>query len=52
VKECALLSQKYNIIGVQDSSEAIRLVADMKRGVRPRHKFVPVIAMALAKSAH
>ena len=52
VRECALLSQKYNIIGVQDSSEAIRLVADMKRGVRPRHKFVPVIAMALTKSAH
>jgi hypothetical protein len=52
VRECALLSQKYNIIGVQDSSEAIRLVADMKRGVRPRHKFVPVIALGLTKSAH
>lgn len=47
VRECALLSQKYNIIGVADSDEAIRLVADMKRGVRPRHKFVPVIAKAL-----
>jgi hypothetical protein len=47
IKECALLSHKYNIIGVADSAEAIRLVADMKRGVRPRHKFVPIIAQAL-----
>lgn len=47
IKECAVLSYKYNIIGVQDSAEAIRLVADMKRGVRPRHKFVTVIANAL-----
>lgn len=47
IRECALLSYKYNIIGVADSAEAIRLVADMKRGVRPRHKFVPIIAKAL-----
>jgi hypothetical protein len=52
VRECALLSQKYNIIGVQDSNEAIRLVADMKRGVRPRHKFVPVISNGLTQSAY
>ena len=46
-QECALLSYKHNIIGVYDANEAVRLVADMKRGVRPRHKFVPTIAMAL-----
>jgi hypothetical protein len=51
VKECALLSLKYNIIGVADSQEAVRLVADMKRGTRPRHKFVRVIADALPTSA-
>lgn len=48
--ECALLSFKHNIIGVYDSSEAVRLVADMKRGVRPRHKFVPAIAQALQRA--
>jgi hypothetical protein len=47
MRECALLSHKYNIIGVKDADEAVHLVADMKRGVRPRHKFVPSIATYL-----
>ena len=50
VRECALLSYKHNIIGVANSTEAIQLVADMKRGVRPRHKFVRVIARSLGHS--
>ncbi len=49
IRECALLSYKYNIIGVEDANEAVRLVAEMKRGVRPRHKFVGIIANALGK---
>jgi hypothetical protein len=48
IKECALLSLKHNIIGVQNSYEAIQLVADIKRGVRFRHKFVPVIKAYLS----
>jgi hypothetical protein len=47
IKECAMLSYKYNIIGVEDANEAVRLVAEMKRGVRPRHRFVEIIANAL-----
>jgi|LakMenEpi03Aug12_release.lakeMendotaPanAssembly.Ray.scaffolds.fasta_scaffold46196_5 hypothetical protein len=51
IRECALLSYKYNIIGVEDANEAVRLVAEMKRGVRPRHRFVEIIADSLGKTS-
>jgi len=42
--ECATLSLKHNIVGVDDCEEAIRLLAEMKRmGSMPRNRYCQVI---------
>jgi hypothetical protein len=45
LRECAQLSVRHNIIGVEDSREALSLLADMKRtGIIPRNKYVERLA--------
>lgn len=42
--ECATLSLKHNIVGVDDCEEAIRLLAEMKRmGSMPRNRYCQVV---------
>lgn len=48
--ECAELSRRHNIIGVDTCEEAIELLADMKRtGATPRNRYCRVVAAKLRK---
>lgn len=50
LRECALLSARHNIIGVENSREAIELLANMKRtGSMPRNSYCHAITQALSK---
>ena len=48
IEECAQLSVRNNIIGVEDSDKAIELLANMKRtGAMPKNTFCGLITQAL-----
>lgn len=47
VQECAYLSQKHNIIGVDTCEEAVQLLQEMKRGRIPRNRYCDKIAGTL-----
>lgn len=50
VQECAQLSARHNIIGVEDSDKAIELLQNMKRtGAMPKNTFCNTIASYLRK---
>jgi hypothetical protein len=50
IRECAVLSQRNNIVGVDTCEEALDLLADMKRTQQvPRNKYCELITKELTK---